>query len=246
MKKKILALVVNIVRHSDTTDVATLYSREEGRLSVAVPARSKGRRSTNPPLMPLTVIEGEVSSRTGMELMRLWRFSIAEPLGALHSDPAKIAVGMFMSEFLGRLLREQAPDPAVWRAVATALLRLNEEENPLRVANFHIIFLWQMLPPAGIMPDIGSFRADEPQQWLDMRSGIYTSLRPGHSDVVVPQYAGVPLLLERLNFRSSHCLRITGEQRSLLADALLHYYAVHLPGMGGMKSHRVLTEVFRF
>lgn len=246
MRQKETAIVVNIIRHSDTTDIATLYSRESGRISVAVPARGSRRRGGFPPLTPLTIIEGEVSRRAGAELMRLGRFGILEPLGALHREPEKIAVGMFVSEFLSRLLREQVADAAVWRTVSGALTMLNYETNRMRVANFHIVFLWQMLSPSGIVPDTGSYTDTEAAQWLDMRRGIYTTVKPSHSDVVSPQYADVPLLLSRLTFRNSHCLRLTGEQRTQLVDVLLHYYMVHLPGLGSMRSHHVLSEVFRY
>lgn len=245
MRQKIDALVLGLVRHSERTDVATLYTRQLGRLSVAVPAaRGPRRRGANPPLMPLSVIEGEVSTRPGSELASLWRFSLLDPFAAMRADPLKSAVAMFAGEFLGRLLREQAPDQALWQAVYSALGRLDAETDPRRVANFHIVLLWQMLAPAGITPDLTSRRRGE-EQWLDMRTGLYTSIRPAHADVLLPRYADVPLLLARLSFANSHALRLTGEQRYLVCEALLHYYAVHLPGLGSVRSHHVLRELFR-
>ena len=245
MKQKINALVLGIVRHSDRTDVVTLYSRQQGRISVAIPARSTTRRrSANPALMPLSVIEGEISKKTGSELWRLWSFSLSEPLNKLHIDPAKTAIGMFVAEFLAHLLREQTPDPGLWNAVMESLRILDREQNQYRIANFHIVLLWQMMTPAGIVPDINSHASDGSEQWLDMRSGRYTSIRPQHNDIVQPRYASIPLLLHRLTFRNSHCLRISGEDRYMLCEWILRYYAVHLPGMGSIRSHHILHTLF--
>ncbi len=245
MRQKIDALVLGLVRHSERTDVATLYTRQLGRLSVAVPvAKGPRRRGANPPLMPLSVIEGEVSDRPGSELARLWRFSLLEPFVAMRADPLKSAVAMFVGEFLGRLLREQAPDPALWQAVYAALRRLDAETDPRRTANFHIVLLWQMLAPAGIIPDLTSRRSGE-EQWLDMRSGLYTSIRPPHGDVLPPRHADLPPLLARLTLANSHALCLSGEDRYLVCEALLHYYAVHLPGLGTVRSHHILRELFR-
>lgn len=244
MRQKVQAIVLGIVRHNERTDVATLYTQQAGRLSVAVPAaKGSRRRSGNPPLMPLSVIEGEVGRRPGSELASLWCFSLTEPFASMRADPYKSAVAMFTGEFLDRLLREHAPDPTIWHAVMGAMKRLDAETDPRRVANFHIVMLWQMLAPAGIIPDLTSRRPRE-EQWLDMRTGLYTSIRPSHGDIVVPAYADLPLLLARLNFGNSHALRLNGEQRYLLCEALLHYYAVHLPGLGRVRSHHILRTLF--
>lgn len=244
MKEKIEALVLGLVRHNDQTDVATLYTRGQGRVSVAVPARPSRRRTANPALMPLSVIEGEISRRSPGSMGKLWRFSLTDPLPRLRLDPVKTAVGMFVAEFLGHLLREQAPDSTMWRAVVTALRWLDKEENSRRTANFHIVMLWHLLAPAGIIPDTASFRTGKGPQWLDMRSGSYTSVKPSHGDVVAPKYASLPLLLARINFRNSHLLRLSGQQRYQLCEALIHYYSVHLPGIGNMHSHHILRDIF--
>ena len=243
MRQKIEGIVLGIVRHNENTDVATLYTREMGRVGVAVPAAKRMRRGGNAPLMPLSVIEGEVSRRQGSDLLRMWRFATVEGWSALRNDPMKVAVGMFVCEFLNRLLREQAPDAPLWRGGVNMLRLLDGEHNPVRVANFHLVLLWQMLYPAGIVPDLSSRRRGE-TQWLDMRRGIYVGVRPSHSDVVAPQWADVPPLLARLTFRNSHRLRLTGDDRYLICEALLHYYAVHLPGLGALKSHHVLRTLF--
>lgn len=243
MKQKIQALVLSRVRHSDTTDVAVLYAKSQGRVSVAVPAPSPRRKRSNPPLMPLSVIETEIDSKFTPALPRMWRFSIIEPMGRLHIEPAKSAIGIFITEFLGHLIKEQNPDPALWQAVVDALRILDAEKNATRVANFHIVLLWQLLAPVGIVPDLDRYNPKE-DLWLDMRGGCYTSIRPLHADVLPPQFASLPPTLARLNFRNSHKLILSGEQRYNLCRELLHYYSVHLPGLGNLHSHHILRTLF--
>lgn len=245
MDTKIKALVLSVVRHSDTTHIITLYSRQHGRMAVAIPAAAGKRNRSNPPLMPLSVITGELSPRPTAGLHRLRQYSLLIPMMSLHLDPLKTTVSLFLAEFLTHLLREQVADTQMWNYIITALECFDKEDNPQRAANFHIVFLWHLLSRTGIMPDTGSYDAlTSLPQWLDMRTGTYTTQRPAHSDVVTPRFAHLPLILARINFRNSSVLSLSGEQRYSLLQALIHYYSVHLPGFGNLKSHHILRDVF--
>ena len=79
---------------------------------------------------------------------------------------------------------------------------------------------------------------------LDMRGGVMTQLPPAHRDRIVPADARMLPLLARMNVRTSPLFRMTGAQRRELLGGLLHYCAVHFPGLGNLKSPSVLAEVF--
>ena len=238
MKEKITAVTLGLIRYSDGFNIATLYTRHRGRVAALVPA---GKRRTAPPLLPMSVIEGELTVRNGASVGRLSRYSYLEVPSGIMGDVRKNAVALFLSEFLSRLLREEQGDEALWEFLCMSLRLLDGETDETAIANFHIVFMSNMLYFSGIQPDTEGYGA---AKWFDCRAGRYVDLRPSHHDVLPPDLNRWPTLLERLNFANSRALRLSGRDRYELACGILRYYAVHVPGMAGMEAHHVLREVF--
>ena len=239
MQEKLTGIALGAVKHSDRHDIATLYTLERGRVAVAVAAGGGRRRRT--PLMPLSVVELNVSGRGGSEVMRASGIAPLEVWRTLYVDAAKMAVVMFMAEFIGKLTRDSGPDRPMWTYVAESVRLLDATASAAGVANFPIAFLASLTPFAGIAPDA---RGYAPGRIFDMRAGTYTDThaRAG-GDLLGGPAAEAVRMLSRITFANAGRFRFSREERRQTLEGLLRYYSIHLPGLGGLKSPAVLTEV---
>lgn len=240
MLQKIHGIVLSVVRHSDRHNVVTLYTPERGRIAFLVPAggASASARSRRALLQPLSLIEAEVRLHSGRELIPLSRFAPGAVLASIYFDPLKRTVAFFLAEFLGRLLRDSPPDMSLWNYITASLRAFDAMRRG--AGNFHILFIWGILPYAGIRPDMESWR---PGAVFDMREGRFTLSLPLHSDWLAAEEAAVMPLLDRLTPANCHRWRTTGANRSRILAGMLRYMAIHFPGMASLKSADILRSL---
>lgn len=240
MLEKLQGIVVDIRRHNDRHNVVTLFTRQRGRVAfLSSAASSHSARLRQARLYPLAIIETEVNFKKNRELQQLGSFQPIIVADSLRFNPVKASVVMFISEFLNHLLRTSPPDTAMWDYVANAISVFNASDRG--IGNFHLALLITLLPFMGIQPDL---TRGEATGWFDMQGGIFTDSRPLHNNFVPPEEAIFIPIISRMNFANYTRFRFNAVQRRLLLRRLLEYYALHLPGMTGLKSPDVLTDMF--
>ena len=245
MLQRITGIVTDIIRHNDSNNVVTLYTRQLGRMAFLVPVgKSKSGRMRNSCLLPMAVLEADVNIRPGKELYPLRQVAPVRLWHDIYSNPLKSSLVFFLTEFCSRLLRQYPADGLLWDFIVEALEYL-ETIPPRRIANFHLAFLIRMMAITGIEPSASSWTQDEQ---FDMLSGEMTGLNPPdflRRRILLPQdeSSKVPLLL-RMNLRNMHLYRFTREERQRVLNRLLEYYSVHLSLNREYKSLDVLRDLF--
>lgn len=240
MQEKITGIVLSVVRHSDTKNIITLYTRERGRLSLLSPTgNGRASRLRNASLQLMSVVESDIKILPSRELQFLGRFSPHVVWRSLYFNPVKSSILLFLSEFLNALMRESAPDANMFDFIVAALRLLDLSEG--RLGNFHIAFLISLLPLAGIEPDVASISSGS---FFDLREGTFRNFPPNHNDFLEPQQARLIPLLSRMNMANYSRFRFNVEERRALLSGLLRYYSVHFPGTGNLKSPGVLADIF--
>lgn len=240
MTEKITGILLDITRHSDRLSIVTLYTRNRGRLSFLSPiGTGKAGRLRQSRLQPLAVIEADINFKPTAELQRLGAFSLHEVWSELYFDPMKRLIGLFLSEFLNRFLRATMPDEQIWDYILDSLRLFDRMKRG--TADFHITFLASLLPFAGIQPDGNDYH---PGYLFDMQSGTFGSSLPPHKDYLAGDEARFAAILSRINFVNVRALHLNGRQRSEILDKLLHYYAIHFPGLSNIRSLDVIHDIF--
>ncbi len=240
MLEKIQGIVIDIRRHNDRHNVVTLFTRQRGRVAFLSAAGSgRSARLKQARLHHLAIIETEVNFKANRELQQLGSFQPLLLTDSLRFNPLKASVAMFISEFLNHLLRTSPPDTNLWNYVANAISVFNASERG--IGNFHLTLLITLLSFMGIQPDLNGAQAGS---WFDMQGGILTPSRPLHNNFLPPEETVFVPLISRMNFANYTHFRFNAAQRRLLLRRLLDYYALHLPGMTGLKSPDILTDMF--
>lgn len=243
MYQQLHAIVLRVVRHSDTRLIVTAYTKEAGRLAfvVADPATPAGRRR-RAMLMPMTLVECVGDLRPGRELHRMRDLRLAEPLAEIRMNPTKAAVAMLLADVLAVALRESQPDRLLYDFVASSILRL--EASSAGVANFHLCFLVRLQALLGIEPDFGGYRSG---RMLDMAGGVlvdkaYAGL--SSTDLLSEEDTLAAVALSRMNWRNMHKFRLTRDQRNAILDVILKYYTLHDVPMMSLRSLATLRQLF--
>ncbi|MDE6271652.1 MAG: DNA repair protein RecO [Muribaculaceae bacterium] len=240
MLTKIHGIVLSIIRHNDKNNIVNVYTAERGRVSFLSSA-SAGRsgRLRNARLAPLALIESEVNFRENRDLQYLGPISTPHPWQNIYFDPGKAPIVIFISEFLGKILRTSEADRPIWEFLINTLHNLDIAEKGL--ANFHLAFLIRFLTIAGISPDPSTMQSGN---LFDMRSAEFTPLHPGHNDIIAPDEASIIPTLLRINYENMRHFRFNVGQRRRLLRQLIRYYSLHLPISTDLKSIDILAELY--
>lgn len=241
MKQKMHIICLRTVRYSDSANILSAYSRENGRVSFLM-SDGKGRESSRRRALtqPLSILECVADVRPGREIHRIAELRAVSPLAALRTNPVKCSIALFIAEVLCSLLRESNSDEVVWRYVERSVLALDEIEA-VRAANFHLWFLYGMGRCLGVSPDASEYY---PGMVFDIDGGVFRKSAPLHRNYVSAERSGAVALLERMTLENMHLFRFTREQRGEVLDGILHFLSVHHAPLSGLKSLDVLRTLF--
>ncbi len=234
-------IALRTVKHSDTKNILSVWSRELGRVSMVMPAgagrEARRRRALS---APLATFEGQCDIRPGRDLLAVRDVRPLPGSLAMSVDPAKSFAAVFLAEALDLLLRRSERDDSLSDFLFGSLERFAAMESAAATANFHLVFLYRLTGPLGIEPDIAEWR---PGYVFDMRDGVFRPAAPSHADYLEPNEAAVLAGLDRFNYRNLHLWRLDHAARNDILDRLLRYYAIHLAPLTALKSLDVLRSL---
>lgn len=240
MDLKTRAIVLRTVKYGDQRIVADLLTEQAGRLSFMVTLAKNGHgRMRRQLFQPLSIVEIETDLRPNAQMQRLRNIRLAYAWTSLPFTPQKTAIGLFLAEFLCRILPQAQQDVPLFDYVEQSLEWLDAAEQGY--ANFHLVFLMRLTRFLGIYPNVTEYREGS---YFDLRNGTFVAQQPIHTDVLKPQEAARIGLLLRMNFATMHLFRMSRQERNRCAEVLLQFYRLHTPAFGELKSLPVLQQLF--
>ena len=239
MTTKTLGIVLRIVRYSDKSSIATVYTREFGRISYMIYGLSGKKSSTKSALfLPLSIIEINAVHHPGKELQQLKDVRIEYALNGISSDPAKNAIALFLTELLHKTLKQPEADETVFDFIKQGIQLLNEMKEG--IANFHLIFMLKLTRYLGFEPN----REDEEAYYFDLLNGIFLRDKPMHVHFLSAEITSVFASVLHCDFITMENLHLNRSKRNDLLDGLIEYYRLHMPDFHGLNSTAVLRELF--
>lgn len=241
MREKSNGIVLNMVPYNDKSSFVHIYTEKFGTVTYSVPnTRGKRTRMSKALFIPFNILEMEVEHAPGREIQKM---AEVRPVGlhlTLLADPVKGAVTLFLAEFLSRTIREQEPNPTLYRFIADsfALYDILEEGK----ANFHLVFLLKISEFLGFRINRESFREG---YGLDMLEGTFTSGQPEHAWFLNPAEAYLFHTILQMQYSNMHTYQLNREHRTVLLDQIVLYFRLHLPELREIKSLEVLKSLFQ-
>lgn len=239
MLSSVTCIALRTVKYSDSASIATIWSREFGRMSVSIPSgRGREAQRRRALMMPMCAFEAIADIRPGRDISRIRDI---RPIDAGQiMDPAAAAIAIFLADFLYAALKDSGPDPALTDFLLESSAQLKKAKGNA-LANMHLSFLYKMSIFLGIEPDMGTYA---PGKYFDMREARYVTTPPLHNHALDPARGKALRTLSRLNSRTLGLMRLNRTQRNEMLDLLLEYYTLHYARLNALPSLAVVRDLF--
>lgn len=241
MLEKTRGVVLRTLRYKEDSLIVDIYTELHGTVSFLVRVPKSKRAALHTQLLtPLSILDIDFDHRPSQALQRLKEVHLAIPYSTLTTDPIKLTLSLFLSEFLYHALRHEAANPQLMEFLCMSLRWLDLADEG--IANFHIVFMTQLTRHLGFWPDAAPTMGTV---YFDLAEG---TLRPGLPQCgyyLAPEEAVLVPLFMRLKFGTMHLLRLTRDQRARALAILIMYYRLHVPEFPDLKSVSILAEILR-
>ena len=240
MQTKTLAIVLHSLKYGETRMIVDLFTKTHGRLSfmVSIPKTSKARIKKQL-FQPLTLLEVETDIRPKAQLQKMSDVRLASPFTTIPFHPHKLAITLFVAEFLYYALRSEQRNETLFDYITSSIQWLDSQTD--RFANFHLVFLMRLSRFLGFYPNLDDYQAGD---YFDLRESVFCTTPPPHHDFLHPEEAGKLQLMMRMDYPTMHLFRLSHHERNRLLEVAITYYRLHLPNFPDMKSLGVLRELF--
>ena len=240
MLYKTRGIVLNSLPYNDTYAITLIYTEEFGRVSYLT-TQTKSRKSKVPRALfhPLAILDLEVEHQSRRDIQRIREIKIHFPLIALLTDPMKSALGIFLAELIGKVVREEQTNRELFDFLLQSVQVL--ELTTASPANFHLVFMIRLSRLLGFYPDASNYQKG---MIFDMRNGIFTENKPAHIIFLPPDESAVFFNLLRMSYENMPAFRFSGRERQAIILRILDYYRLHLSDFPEIKSLAVLHDVF--
>ena len=248
MLTKSQIIVLHTIKHGDTGIVVQCYSSTAGRCALYFRASSKNRVSASL-LHKLNILDVVTYSNGSQSMPTIKEISAPYKIAAIRSDIYKSSIAIFISELLGRTVREEESNPHLYSFLSSSIQILEHIEHG--VPNFHIHFITHLCKMLGFMP-MDNYSSATPI--FDMATAKFTFAPAGYvygTQMLGPEES--QLLHALLNTPSTNLeklfcgtreLKMNGEARLAYTKRMIEYISHHIGNNIEIKSLDILHQIF--
>ncbi|MCF7797028.1 MAG: DNA repair protein RecO [Lentisphaeria bacterium] len=248
------AVVLKTINQGDTSKIATLYTREFGRLKVI----AKGIRSKKSRYSGMLGITQHVHlvfyEKHNTELQLFKSSEIVKTYNTLSQDFDRLAFAQVAMEFIERAAEKSEPHPELFDLVVWILTHLDDPKTTAVKSYWY--FHLRVLCELGFRPDV--FHCHQCRKGLSQTESVYHQ-----PDGAIYCITCSPTLDERFSLRLSSAVMnvlqaidaeawdavekspLSLAERRAMWSFLWHYGKVHLEPLQRMKSLAVLEQIYR-
>lgn len=237
MQAKTEGIVFRVVKYSESSVIATVYTKQFGLQTYIINGvRGKGKStSKSSALQSLSILNMEVYKKENKNINRVKSFEPAVVFKEIPFDVVKSSVILFLAEVLNRSVQEEECNEPLYLFIRNAIVELDTEKTN---ADFHLHFLAGLTHHLGFTPH-GNFSVATPE--FNLMEGSFVN---GISSIN-PHFLTneISKLFSELFFQPT-TLQLNKKNRKELLNALLEYYRLHVSNFNVLKSMSVIEQVF--
>lgn len=243
MLEKTEAIVLHTLKYGEAKLVVDMFTRLYGRMTFMVPlSQSPRSKMKKQYFQPLTLLNIETDVRQQAQMQKLHDISLLMVGQSLLSEPSKVAIALFISEFLYHALRDEQRNEPLFDYLCNSIDWLDKREHDY--ANFHLVFLIHMSRFLGFYPNLEEKNDGALPQMFDLREGTFRYDVPIHRDFLAPDETKHIHSLMRMDYATMHLFKLNRANRNRILDILVHYYRLHLPAIPEIRSLEVFRELY--
>jgi len=234
-------IVLHRFKYSDNKTIVKIYTEEFGMQSYLIyGASSKKAKQILSILQPLFLVDMQVYHNEKKDLQKIKEISNSYPFKSIPFNIYKNSIGLFLSEFLMKVLNESDGDNKdLFKFLFKAIKTFDTEKEYF--VNFHIIVLFMITELLGISPN-NNF--SEGKNIFDLTAGKFITGIPIHKNYLNVKQSDVFYKLFSYNLDNFQELKINNSERRILLNTLTKFYTIHLGKPGNLQTLKVLQEIF--
>ena len=231
MLYKTRGIALSYIRYRESSIIAKIYTESFGIQTYIVNGvrspKSKSNRIAF--FQPLTLLDLVVYHKSKEDTIhRLSELKCYAPFRSIPFDIIKSSLALFMTEILGKTLREEESNEPLFQFLQEAILYLDHAEAHFE--NFHIHFLSQLASYLGF----GSETVEDLEN--ELRENNY----PQTADRIEQE-----AVRQLLTSGFGSVITLDRSRRLRILEKLIFFYKIHMDGLGEIKSMEVLKEILR-
>ena len=240
---KTKGIVLRAVKYGETSVVVSIFTELFGLQSYLVngvrTATKKGSGKANL-FQPAAILDLVVYHHESKQLNRIREFKWSYIYQHVFSDVPKNAVALFMTELLGKCLKQPESNPELFEFTEDVFEHLDRSSGTV-MANLPLFFALHLPVHFGFRMDDNY---NEQQHFLDLREGIFVAEQPMHPHFLEAKEAAiVSQLLKVMQPEELAEIKLGHDFRRHLLQRLETFYSLHIQDFGTMKSLPVLREI---
>ena len=240
MQYKTRGIVLHSIPYKDNYSIVSVYTEEFGRASYMVPrGKSKKAAASKALFMPLAVLDMDVEHMPKRDVHKVKECRFCFPQSDVFCHPVKNILALFLAEVLYRTLKNPEPDTSLFNYIYNSIVTLETSEDG--IANFHIVFLFNLLHYLGIYPNTELQKEDS---YFDLLNGEFTLLPPQHRHFLSQQESRVFSRLLRMSFENMSLYGFSRHESVYIINRIFDYYRLHIPDFNEIKSLSVMQSLF--
>lgn len=240
MLGKTASIVLHQIKFTDSGIIVHFYTREFGRVPVLIKGMRRNKSGkANSLFQPMSLLDIELYLKSSRQVQLLREASLSRPYSGIYSDIRKTTVLLFIAETLSTVLVEEIPNHPLFDYIVNSLAWYDEKQE--NCMNFHISFLFGLCAFLGFEP---SPEKSSEEKYFDLMNGQFVINAPSHGEYISGSNAELFGTFLGASTDKAAGIPMTGRQRNELADIIIRYYTLHLPGLRKIQSLEVLKDVF--
>ena len=231
MLYKTRGVALSYIRYRESSIIAKIFTEVFGIQSYIVNGVRSSSSKTNRIALfqPLTLLDLVVYHKDKQDTVhRISEIKCYHPFSTLPYHVTKSSLALFVTEILGKTLREEETNEPLFHFIEQSVLYLDEADTGYE--NFHIQFLLQL----------ASFLGFGIENLHDLESELKNHHYPQIADNLELK-ATEQLLLHDYGIQIS----LDRKRRLSILEKVLFFYKIHMEALGEIRSLEVLSEVLR-
>ena len=220
-------IVLNYIKYGETSIIVKVFTEAFGVQSYIVNgARSAKGRGKMAMYQPLSLLEMVVYNKPGKDIQRISEAKFSYSFSSIPFDHVKTGIGIFLTEIMNKLLREEAENKELYGFIHQAIIIFDHLEK--NITNFHLQFL---LKCSGYL----GFEPQSAQGFIDELAEYGLHFRTLEAERV--------LISELMKKPLGEDIALSGQLRRDILSHIIKFYQIHVSGLNEIKSLAVLKEV---
>jgi DNA repair protein RecO (recombination protein O) len=239
MIHKTRGIVLHTIKYSETSVIAKIYTEKFGLVSFMIKgARKQKSKIRTAILQPLTLVDLETYFKEKSNLQTLKEITQSTAFSSIPNDIRKNSIVLFIAEILYKTIKEEESNPGLFNYIFNSIEFLDEME--MGIGNFHLHFIIHLTKHLGFYPQE---KFTQQKCFFDLEEGTFVTQTPYHLNFLDVHESELLFRFLASTAETLEMIKLSQFVRSELINKILIYYKLHLPGMGEIKSHQVLSTV---